>query len=441
MSLIYCVAKDASIVATLQERYRVLLSLEHSYELLQRKIAAAAKGAIDRPDAVVIFTDVAMNHTSPRPFQVAQFVRDQNELEGVRVVVVDRQATSGGIYVYFSEDRLVPVSKKGQLPTLIAQGGVPVVPYTAQMLDLLGDVLGLEARAAPGYLILCGSYKGGVGKTTTSCGLAVGLRDAMPNARVVVVDLDVSKGDLRQAAGLSMQVADSASLFDHSGQLTEAVILDHLSYHEATGVGILPAPPQTGFLDVDCGEWLEVVDTLRGPFDFVIVDLPPRLDDLSMEFSRKVFRATTQAALLIAVLTPSPFDREGIRRMRDSIAQTPEVRVNQAVLRDRMQVVVNNYDPDLRSYYGRPEEVAALVENELLLPVLGVIPRDVEIIKAQEEGRLFPTTIAGALLGARQPPAWQAMQAVTRKIVDRVIREEDSGEGLRRVRRLVSWQN
>lgn len=441
MALIYCVAKDASMVAALQENYRVLLSLEHSYELLQRKIQAAASGAIDRPDAVVIFTDVAMNHTSPRPFQVAQSVHAQAELAGVKVVVIDRQKTGGGLYVYFDDQRLVPVTRPADLAPLIAEGGIPVVPYTTTLLEMLGEVLGLEARAAPGELILSGSYKGGVGKTTTSCGLAVGLRHALPNARVVVVDLDVSKGDLRKAAGLSMDVADSASLFEHSGQLTEAVVLDHISYHDPTGVGVLPAPPQTGFMNVDFSEWLEVVDVLRGPFDFVIVDLPPRLDNLSMEFCRKVFRATTQAALLIAVLTPNPFDREGIRRMRDSLAQTPEIVGQPSMLNLRMRVLVNNYDPALRRYYGSPEEVAAFVGQELTLPVLGVIPRDIEVIKAQEEGRLFPTQAEGGLLSSRSTPAWEAMQKVTRQIVDLVIQEEESSEGLRRMRRLVPWKN
>jgi pilus assembly protein CpaE len=59
----------------------------------------------------------------------------------------------------------------------------------------------IDETAAPGRVISVVSPKGGVGKTTVSTNLAVGLAAAAPQS-TVVVDLDVQFGDVATALGL-----------------------------------------------------------------------------------------------------------------------------------------------------------------------------------------------------------------------------------------------
>ena len=114
--------------------------------------------------------------------------------------------------------------------------------------------------------------KGGTGKTLTSVSLAVALAEY--GKSVALVDLDLQFGDV----GLTMGLTPEQTIFDlvrTGGSLDEEKLDGFLMTH-STGVKVLIAPSRPDHAAVVSVEFLrEVYTTLRGMFDYVVVDTPP----------------------------------------------------------------------------------------------------------------------------------------------------------------------
>jgi len=220
---------------------------------------------------------------------------------------------------------------------------------------------------------------------------------------------------MRQAAGLARDTADIASLARHTGALTDEIVLQHVSRHEATGVDIVPAPPETTFVTTSSREWMDLLQVFRHPYDFVICDLDTTVHDLNLDLVRQGFQ---DVAMLIGVVTPAIFDREGGRRLRDVLMQTPEASEDPDLLQRRVGIVINKYDPRMSRYYGDEKAVIADMAAELQLPILGLVPRDSEIEIVQFHGELYPR--------GRNSPAWKAMLKVAQQVIDRVMAESEA---------------
>jgi pilus assembly protein CpaE len=114
--------------------------------------------------------------------------------------------------------------------------------------------------------------KGGIGKTVTSCNLAVSL--ATKRNRVVLIDLDLQFGDVALALGLAPErtVYDLAT----SGGSLDADKVDAYLVSHPTGLRVLAAPvrpDQTGLVTAEF--MADVVAVLRTQYDYVIIDTPP----------------------------------------------------------------------------------------------------------------------------------------------------------------------
>jgi pilus assembly protein CpaE len=114
--------------------------------------------------------------------------------------------------------------------------------------------------------------KGGTGKTLTSTSLAVALAEF--GKSVALVDLDLQFGDV----GLCMGLTPEQTIFDlvrTGGSLDEEKLDGFLMTH-SSGVRLLIAPSRPDHAAVVSVDFLrDVYSTLRGMFDFVIVDTPP----------------------------------------------------------------------------------------------------------------------------------------------------------------------
>ena len=114
--------------------------------------------------------------------------------------------------------------------------------------------------------------KGGTGKTLTSTSLAVALAEY--GKAVALVDLDLQFGDV----GLTMGLTPEQTIFDlvrTGGSLDEEKLDGFLMTH-SSGVRVLIAPSRPDHAAVVSVEFLrEVYATLRGMFDYVVVDTPP----------------------------------------------------------------------------------------------------------------------------------------------------------------------
>jgi pilus assembly protein CpaE len=114
--------------------------------------------------------------------------------------------------------------------------------------------------------------KGGTGKTLTSTSLAVALAET--GKTVALVDLDLQFGDV----GLCLGLSPRQTIFDlvRTGGSLDEEKLDGFLIPHSSGVKVLIAPSRPDHAAVVSVEFLrEVYSTLRGMFDYVIVDTPP----------------------------------------------------------------------------------------------------------------------------------------------------------------------
>jgi pilus assembly protein CpaE len=129
-----------------------------------------------------------------------------------------------------------------------------------------------EGGATQATMICVLGPKGGIGKTLTSCNLAVSL--ASRSERVVLVDLDLQFGDLGLALGITPQKT-SYDLAVAGGTLDADKVEAYLETH-SSGAKVLLAPSrpdQAGAVTVDF--LAQLYPVLRQNYDYVIVDTPP----------------------------------------------------------------------------------------------------------------------------------------------------------------------
>lgn len=135
-----------------------------------------------------------------------------------------------------------------------------------------------EVREYDSRIMSVFSTKGGTGKTT----VAVNLASAMQNAgkRVAVVDLDLQFGDV----GIFMNVPRCDTISDLAGEnsLSPSVINSFL-YRHSNGVRVLCAPPSPELAELVTTDKIDrILTVLRAEFDWVICDLSPALDDVTL---------------------------------------------------------------------------------------------------------------------------------------------------------------
>ncbi|QWC85656.1 AAA family ATPase [Nocardioidaceae bacterium] len=133
-----------------------------------------------------------------------------------------------------------------------------------------------ERALRSGRVLTVYSPKGGVGKTTTATGVATAL--AGSGSRVVVLDLDLSFGDVALALGQ----LPTRSLFD--AVLAEAHVdwnlVEPLLTKVSDHLAVLAAPPRLDAKDQISARLVAgVISTLKDQFDFVVVDTGPLLDE------------------------------------------------------------------------------------------------------------------------------------------------------------------
>ncbi len=129
-----------------------------------------------------------------------------------------------------------------------------------------------DGAESQGKLICVLGPKGGIGKTMTSCNLAVAL--AQRGRSVVLVDLDLQFGDVALSLGMTPETT-SYDLAVSGGTLDSHKIDAFLMRH-GSGLRVLAAPVRPDQADAVTSELLaDVYELLRQDYEFIIVDTPP----------------------------------------------------------------------------------------------------------------------------------------------------------------------
>ena len=155
--------------------------------------------------------------------------------------------------------------------------------------ELLARMKSLIARFAPsdqlmgrppmGRVHAYYGAKGGVGTTTIAINAAIALQAL--GRRVCLVDGNLQFGDHRVFLDLGLDrkgIVDVVSAPAMDADLVKSIVQTHES-----GVDLLLAPPSPESADlVTAGHMHQILEILAGSYDYVIVDIDKRLDDLNL---------------------------------------------------------------------------------------------------------------------------------------------------------------
>ena len=156
--------------------------------------------------------------------------------------------------------------------------------------ELLARIRSLLARFAPretlvgrpplGHVLSFYGAKGGVGTTTIAINAAIGLHREL-GRKVALVDGNFQFGDHRVFLDLGLDrksIVDVVSAPTIDVDLVKQVLVKHDS-----GVDLLLAPPSPETAELVTADHVpEVLDILRSLYDYVIVDIDKRLDELNL---------------------------------------------------------------------------------------------------------------------------------------------------------------
>ena len=180
------------------------------------------------------------------------------------------------------------------------------VSATLSSLGVVVEADGFTASPRRSKVIVVVSPKGGAGKTAVSSNLSVALAQRHPG-RVVAVDLDVQFGDLGLALSLSPE--RTLAQLARSSQIDATTLKLHLT---PTTDGLFMLAGANDPVDADSighAHVSQVLPMLAENFDFVVVDTPAGLDELTL------------AALECAtdLLLVSSLDVTSIRSLRNAL--------------------------------------------------------------------------------------------------------------------------
>lgn len=220
-------------------------------------------------------------------------------------------------------------------------------------------------------IIVVTSGKGGVGKTTTSANLAMGLAER--GKRVAVIDFDVGLRNLDLVMGCERRVVyDFVNVIQGECSLRQALIKDKRN----DSLFILAAS-QTRDKDALTSDGVQrVLEELKADFDFVICDSPAGIErgaHLAMYFADR-------AVVVVNPEVSSVRDSDRVLGLLASKSQRAEAGEDNVI----EHLLVTRYSPE-RVAGGDMMSVAD-VEEILGLPVLGVIPESEMVLQSSNSG-------------------------------------------------------
>ncbi|MFY9975614.1 MAG: septum site-determining protein MinD [Chromatiaceae bacterium] len=220
-------------------------------------------------------------------------------------------------------------------------------------------------------IIVITSGKGGVGKTTTSAALAMGL--AQRGHRTAVVDFDVGLRNLDLIMGCERRVVyDFVNVINQEANLNQALIRDK----RCDNLYVLPAS-QTRDKDALTKEGVgRVLDEMSQSFDYVVCDSPAGIE-------HGATMAMYYADDAIVVTNPEVSSVRDSDRMLGILAsKSKRAETNAEPIREYL--LLTRYDP-LRVQSGEMLGVKD-VQEILSLSLLGVIPESKAVLNASNSG-------------------------------------------------------
>lgn len=193
-------------------------------------------------------------------------------------------------------------------------------------------------------IITFANQKGGVGKTTTSHIVSIGL--SKKGYKVLACDLD-PQANLTSVFGINpdSDIVSIYELFEGECDITDAIVSTDAGVDLLVGSLMLSGADRRYSATGDEYKLKEALETVKDKYDYVIVDTPPALGVMSLN-------ALAATDYLTVVMTPDYFSGKGLKQLQQTVETTkkylsnPAIRINGLLLtrcdRTNLSSIIND---------------------------------------------------------------------------------------------------
>jgi len=221
-----------------------------------------------------------------------------------------------------------------------------------------------------GEVITITSGKGGVGKSTTTANIAVGLAES--GKRVVAVDFDIGLRNLDMILGLERRIVyDIVDVMEGNCKLSQALIHDKKS----ESLYFLPASQTKDKNILDKEKVKNLIEQLKSDFDYILLDSPAGIEG---GFEHSIFLAD----IALVVTTPEISSVRDADRVIGIIdAKSEKAQNGEEVAK---HIIINRVKQELINKGQMLSQDDVL--DVLALDLIGIVPEDEKVISATNSG-------------------------------------------------------
>jgi pilus assembly protein CpaE len=215
-----------------------------------------------------------------------------------------------------------------------------------------------------GQVIVVMSAKGGSGKTVTATNLAL-LLTRFEGKKTCLVDADLQFGDVC----LVLQLEPRFTLVNaaHEMHRLDSALLESLLTPHPSGLMVMAAPLEPAFADdISTAGLMQVVETLRQMFDYVVVDTATSLDELLLSLLEKADSILMVVDMDLPSVKNAKLALETLRLLR-----FPTNKVKMVLNRSNARARLDDKE----------------IEGALKMPISASIPSDGAVAASMNEGR------------------------------------------------------